>query len=151
MWSMYQEEEADFQKFHLYDHLGWQGVRAIFDALKQVKYGHCKTVRLWKTACEDEGIRSVCEYLRIAPNVLLLELLNNNITKLGCEFISKVIHPDTKSNIMVLKLDHNNFGSEGVIELAKGLTQNKTLESLSLTYCNIDEKGARALFEIVIY
>jgi Ran GTPase-activating protein (RanGAP) involved in mRNA processing and transport len=35
--------------------------------------------------------------------------------------------------------------------LAKGMAVNKTLKSLSLTYCNIDFKGARPLFEIVVY
>ena len=52
---------------------------------------------------------------------------------------------------MVLKLDHNEFGSEGIKRLADGLSINKTITSLSLTYCNIDYIGARALFEILIF
>jgi len=51
----------------------------------------------------------------------------------------------------VLKLDHNNFGSEGIIALAEGLVQNKVITHISLTYCNIDASGSRALFEILIY
>jgi Ran GTPase-activating protein (RanGAP) involved in mRNA processing and transport len=35
--------------------------------------------------------------------------------------------------------------------LSKGLTMNKNLEELSLTYCNIDAEGARPLLEILIY
>ena len=35
--------------------------------------------------------------------------------------------------------------------LAKALNMNKTITNLSLTYCNIDAKGARAIFEILIY
>jgi Ran GTPase-activating protein (RanGAP) involved in mRNA processing and transport len=35
--------------------------------------------------------------------------------------------------------------------LANGLSLNKTLTSLSLTYCNIDANGARALFEVLIF
>jgi Ran GTPase-activating protein (RanGAP) involved in mRNA processing and transport len=35
--------------------------------------------------------------------------------------------------------------------LANGLSLNKTLTSLSLTYCNIDAQGARALFEVLIF
>lgn len=50
-----------------------------------------------------------------------------------------------------LKLDHNRFGSEGLRFLADGLCQNKAIEHLSLTYCDIDEKGARYIFEILIY
>ena len=51
----------------------------------------------------------------------------------------------------MLKLDHNEIGSDGVSRLAEGLSINKTLISLSLTYCNIDAEGARALFEILIF
>jgi Ran GTPase-activating protein (RanGAP) involved in mRNA processing and transport len=50
-----------------------------------------------------------------------------------------------------LKLDHNAFGSEGVIALAEGLAVNPVLRMLSLTYCGIDAIGADALFEIMIY
>lgn len=48
-------------------------------------------------------------------------------------------------------MDHNEIGGEGVTALALGLSINKSLLSLSLTYCNIDVTGARALFEILIY
>lgn len=51
----------------------------------------------------------------------------------------------------MLKLDHNNFGSEGMIKLADGLSINKTITTLSLTYCNIDANAARALFEVLIF
>jgi len=50
-----------------------------------------------------------------------------------------------------LKLDHNEFGSKGVIELSKSLAINPVLRILSLTYCGIDFKAAQALFEILIY
>lgn len=59
--------------------------------------------------------------------------------------------PESPSAITVLKLDHNDIGSEGVKNLAKGLTMNKNLEELSLTYCNIDAEGARPLFDVLIY
>jgi Ran GTPase-activating protein (RanGAP) involved in mRNA processing and transport len=52
---------------------------------------------------------------------------------------------------MVLKLDHNDFGSEGMIRLADGLSVNKTIVTLSLTYCNIDQNAARALLEVLIF
>jgi Ran GTPase-activating protein (RanGAP) involved in mRNA processing and transport len=51
----------------------------------------------------------------------------------------------------ILKLDHNDFGSKGMIALADGLAINKTIKNLSLSYCNIDAGGARALFEVLIF
>lgn len=61
------------------------------------------------------------------------------------------MHPLSKPTIISLKLDHNDFGSPGVIALADGLAINPTLRLLSLTYCGIDQDAAQALFEILIY
>ena len=82
---------------------------------------------------------------------LFLELLDCKITALGCEFIARALHPKMNPTIEILKLDHNEFGSQGVINLAHGLAINPTLRMLSLTYCNIDERAARSIFEILIY
>ncbi len=80
-----------------------------------------------------------------------MDLLDNKITPLGCGFVSTLIHPKSNCNVEILKLDHNEFGSKGMIALSEGLAICKTLKNLSLTYCNIDAEGARALFEILIY
>ena len=114
-------------------------------------YQHCKSIRLWKTYCEDEGVRAVVQFVLQAKGVTVLELLDNKMTALGCEFLGKLMHPRSNSNVQVLKLDHNDIGGPGVMALAEGVAINKNLLSLSLTYCNIDQSGARALFEILIY
>lgn len=106
---------------------------------------------LWKTFCEDEGVRAVCQCLIHIKTVFKLDLLDNKMTSLGCEFVSNLMHPKSNTNIEILKLDHNDFGSKGMIALSEGLAINKTLKNLSLSYCNIDSAGARALFEILIY
>ena len=81
----------------------------------------------------------------------MLELMANEISPLGCEFIGKLLMPDMKCYLRVLKLDHNNFGSDGLKFIADGMATNKNIQSLSLTYCGICQKGARALFELLIY
>ncbi len=106
---------------------------------------------MWKTFCEDEGVRAVVQCLTQLKSVFKVDLLDNKITALGCEFVSTLIHPKSNCNIEILKLDHNEFGSAGMIALSEGLGICKTLKNLSLTYCNIDAKGARSLFEILIY
>lgn len=53
--------------------------------------------------------------------------------------------------IQVLKLDHNQFGSQGVINLSQSLAINPFLKILSLTYCGIEETASQALFEILIF
>jgi hypothetical protein len=59
-YDLFQEEEEVISKFHIWEEMGWAGVRALMDALRQVNYPHCKSIRLWKTYCEDEGVRAVC-------------------------------------------------------------------------------------------
>ena len=83
--------------------------------------------------------------------MIMLELLDNSISPFGCEHIGKLLVPEAKTNLTHLKLDHNSFGAEGLKHLAEGLAMNKNIVQLSLTYCNIDESGARSLFEILIY
>jgi len=78
-------------------------------------------------------------------------LLDNKITALGCEFIGRTLHPKTNTNLLVVKLDHNEFGAEGLRRLADGMSINKSVEQLSLTYCGIDSTGWRPLFEILIF
>jgi Ran GTPase-activating protein (RanGAP) involved in mRNA processing and transport len=83
--------------------------------------------------------------------VKALELLDNKITHLGCEFLGNLMHPKSNGSIQILKLDHNDIGADGLKTLTNGLAINKTLTSLSLTYCNITAAGARPIFEILIY
>jgi len=41
--------------------------------------------------------------------------MDNDITSLGCEFLARTLMPECKSEMQILKLDHNAFGSDGVI------------------------------------
>jgi hypothetical protein len=145
------DEVDDIDKIHIWDEIGWMGVKALMESLKFIDYQHCKSLRLWKTGCGDEGVRAIVDWLITNSTVQMLELLENKVTPLGCDFISRVLSPQSPSAITVLKLDHNDIGSEGMMNLSKGLTMNKNLEELSLTYCNIDAEGAVPLFEILIY
>lgn len=53
--------------------------------------------------------------------------------------------------MIILKLDHNPIGADGLKELANGLCFNKCLKSLSLTFCGIGVEGAQSLYEMLIY
>jgi Ran GTPase-activating protein (RanGAP) involved in mRNA processing and transport len=83
--------------------------------------------------------------------VKALELMENKINALGCEFIGNMVHPKTLTTLQILKLDHNEIGADGLKLLAEGMAINKNITSLSLTYCGIEADGARSLFEILIF
>ena len=68
--------------------------------------------------------------------------MDNEVTPLGCEFLGKILSISTQLPLVILRLDHNAFGTEGLKNLAEGLRLNPTIEKLSLKYCGIDENGA---------
>jgi Ran GTPase-activating protein (RanGAP) involved in mRNA processing and transport len=84
------------------------------DAAIQVKYKHCDSVRLWKAKCEDEGVRLVCNFLLQSKSIKVLELLDAELSMLGCEFLSNILPMQAEVPLLVLKLDHNPIGSEGI-------------------------------------
>jgi Ran GTPase-activating protein (RanGAP) involved in mRNA processing and transport len=79
----------------------------------------------------------------MAENSLqVLDLLDNGITSLGCEFFGKaLVNPEIK--LRQIKLDNNLIGTEGLKNLSIGLRSISTLDKLSLKHCNIDKNGAR--------
>ncbi len=48
-----------------------------------------------------------------------------------------------------LKLNHNGFGTAGLVRLVEGLATNRTLEKLSLKYCGIDSEGAKSIQRVL--
>lgn len=75
----------------------------------------------------------------------ILDLMDNEVGLLGCQFLSKVLHPASMTKLLKLKLDHNIIGAEGLAILSQGLAQNDTIEKLSLNYCGITSEGAKYL------
>ena len=47
-------------------------------------------IRLWKVFTEDEGVHSLCQYLVENPNIEVLDLLDNKISYLGCNYLGKM-------------------------------------------------------------
>ena len=81
----------------------------------------------------------------------VLELIECEVTPLGCEFIGRCLGPDLSYPLQVLRLDHNDIGPQGMKFLASGLRLNGNLQTLSLSYCNITEKASHSILEILIY
>ena len=84
-------------------------------------------------------------------SVEILEVMDNNITSLGCEFLGRVLKKEIESPITTLKLDHNPIGTAGVNMLGQGLAMNPNIKLISLNYCEIDKEGAKALMQILVY
>ena len=76
----------------MWEEVGWQGVTALMQAGENIKYKHCTSIRLWRTKCEDEGIRNIAKFMLIAKSVIVLELLDANISPVGCEILGDMLH-----------------------------------------------------------
>jgi Ran GTPase-activating protein (RanGAP) involved in mRNA processing and transport len=98
---------------------------------------------MWDADIGDEGVRAMMQFMleTECESVKLLEFLNCGITSLGCEFIGRMLDPNTKLCLEILNLDYNQFGNEGLGELLIGLKSNKNLTYLSLAYCKIEADG----------
>ena len=61
-------------------------VRALFEAMTDIKYYKFKRVKLWKSDIRDEGLRHICKYLdSVKANMVeTLDVLENKISPLGC-------------------------------------------------------------------
>ena len=97
----------------------------------KVQYPYLKEIRIWKCNARDEGARMVCEFLKInsvhKTPVLTCDMMGNCITSLGCEFFGQMLSPAHNTTLKVLKLDHNPIGWQGLAQLARGISQNATL------------------------
>lgn len=83
------------------------------EGLTDLSYQHLKKVRIWKADIQDEGVRSICNFIEKCNTIEYLDLMENNITELGCEFLSKVLmNPANKIN--KLRLDNNRIGLKGI-------------------------------------
>lgn len=113
-----------------------------------LNYQHLKVVRLWKVELQDEGLRSICNYIDKVASVEYLDLMDNGITALGCEFLGKTLRSE-RNNVRKLKLDNNEIGDEGLGRLAVGLRQNNKIEKLSFCFCGLTALGTKYIQEIL--
>lgn len=45
--------------------------------------------RLWKVCAQDQGVHALCQYLIENPHLEVLDLMDNQISRLGCHSLGK--------------------------------------------------------------
>lgn len=123
-------------------------IRAFMEVASELQYEHLKLLRIWKGGIGDEGLRVICKYLVSGYSLELIDVIQNQISPLGCEFLGKAMNSPL-CRVKHLKLDDNLIGSAGLKALSLGLRTNNIIDKLSLKYCGIDEEGARYIQEIL--
>ncbi len=61
------------------------------DALFELKYSKLKVFSVWKAEFGDEGVRILSKYLMGDNNLEVIDLLDNGVTALGCQFLGKAL------------------------------------------------------------
>ena len=132
------------------ERIGKEGAQDLLQALSETKdvnkqegYKHLHSLRLWDSLILDEGLANIFNYILKCKtgNLKILDLVNSNITKQGCEIISNIFDPRYPTDIQCLNLSYNRFGNEGLIELMNNLKLNETITNLNLAYCDIGKEG----------
>lgn len=96
------------------------------EALTEVNYIHLRKIRFWKVDVQDEGLRGICNFIDKVAGIEYLDLMDNKITQLGCEFLGKTLRGE-RCRINKLKLDNNPIGNEGLRNLTVGLRENSVI------------------------
>jgi len=145
------EEGNHMETLYLWEEIGPLGFKPIMETLKDIRYVHCKSIRLWKANVEDEGARLVALFLEANVTVKCLEFMDCKLTNLGCEFLSRVLVPGSAAPLIELKLNYNDIGNEGICHLAVGLRANSQLTHLELQHCGFDQGAVTHLVDIIVY
>jgi hypothetical protein len=142
---------TSFTELIVWDDVGPEGMRVLADTLRDLDYKLLRQIRLWGARIEDDGLRSLCQFLDNNHTIVHLELKGCGITGLGCVFLANTLGYKVRSSIAILKLDHNDIGSAGCNKISESLAMNVTITELSLTYCNLEAEAADGLFEALIF
>lgn len=140
--------------------LGPGGTRALMTAImgsgpsmKGGPYKLLNSIRIWRSNIGDDGASSVAEVLRLGGadvKISYLELLDNNIGARGALALGTALSRRHNLSLLTLKLDYNStLGTEGIVELCKGLRTNCTLKQLHISYCGITSDGGEALADLL--
>lgn len=125
--------------------LGPGGTRALMTAImgsgtgmKGGPYKLIRSIRIWRSNISDDGAAAIAEVLRLGGvdvQIQYLELLDNNIGPRGGLALGASLSQRHNLSLLTLKLDYNStLGTDGVIELCKGLRTNATLKQVEFSF-----------------
>ena len=117
-------------------------MRALSEVVSELNYKNLKEIKIWKGAISDEGVRALTKYIELTKknSVTSFDVIDNQITPLGCEFLGKTL-TIPQCSIKTLIIDHNFIGDLGLKKLTFGLRTNSTIRNLSMKYCGVGKEG----------
>lgn len=151
------DDGSHLNEIVLQEKIGQEGAIELCRALKACNkgegYKHLQSIRVWEGDLENQGVGAFYRFMLETKQykINLLEFMNCNIGVLGCEFLSRILSPNTQFSIKIMTLDYNTFGNEGFAQLMSGLKSNSNINYLSLCYCGLTSEAAPLLKQLVDY
>lgn len=68
-------ENGKLETLQMWGEIGPICCRAFMECLIDLNYQHLKKIRLWKADLEDEGVRSICNYIQKCNTIEYLDLM----------------------------------------------------------------------------
>lgn len=100
--SQFEADDIEFEQLHLWEPTNPNVIQCIFAAIQEAQIDTLKSIRFWKIKAQDEGVRALASFMLQNKTVLIVDLLDNEITPLGCEFLGRALHPSVNQSLTKL-------------------------------------------------
>lgn len=115
------------------NNLGEEGAKYIAELLKWNKT--ITFLNLSSNNIKDSGVKYIAEALKVNSSLIQLEFFNNNIETRGFNDLCDAFM--VNKSVKKLNLGRNVLNYESCFWISELISNNKTIESLSLSHCNI--------------
>lgn len=120
---------------------GEEGSTALANALKDAPL--LETLVLRDDALGDSGVKAICDVLvESAPKLIVLDLSGNDMARKGASSLSNLLKIGKLKEVFA---EDNELENAGAVELAKGITEDSSLQVLDVSSSEVGGRGAVAL------
>eukprot|EP01084_Bolivina_argentea_P198160 339409_1 len=147
------EEKGTLSQLCVGNQINGLTVEALFNSLQKSKYKKLKCICFWRSQIGDSGAKAAGDIIANIPTITKLEIRDSALSDTGCELLAKsmLIHNRKLKTLVTLRLDFNRFGSDGLLQISKGLLHNRCIRRLSFAFCGIDgDKNANDAFHKIL-
>eukprot|EP01084_Bolivina_argentea_P100301 180123_1 len=146
------EEKGTLSQLCIRNEINNLVVMALFNSIQKSKYVKLKSTCFWRSAIGDTGAKSAGDIIANIPTIQTFEIRDSNVSEIGCRSLATSILINNRKfkSLVNLRLDFNNIGSNGLLQISNGLQNNRCIKRLSFAFCNIngDKNANDALHNI---
>lgn len=117
----------------------------LLESLSAINYTYMRCLHVWQISMIDEEMVALALFMAgtVGHEVRVLDLTNcSNITSWGMQRLSRAF---SLSQLVHITLDYNKLTDESIHSLCNNLTNNFTLNSLNLNYCQLSSSCGEPL------